>query len=281
MADDISGIPDVDLSGVKQEIEEEQHREQDAQPGLAQFKDAESVLQAYKEIQGAFTRVSQENKALKEQIGKGGGDSEKVAQLEAQLNAMREEAELMRLQSQPSAQNTRQNRSFDESWMESPEKTIDERVQAQVAIARINDVLLEEEMKNPVEYPQRYREADALATRYPQLAKTPQGVRKLFALADDIRNKSMQEISKKTLGYILGENPTEEKLAKFKKLFETEEDKKTKQDNNAYMPEGSPSNRSSNADTSAARKQHEINEAARKGDVDGVLSGMFKDILAE
>jgi Tfp pilus assembly protein PilV len=36
------------------------------QSNLAQFKTPEDLLKSYKEVQGAFTRTSQENKALKD-----------------------------------------------------------------------------------------------------------------------------------------------------------------------------------------------------------------------
>ena len=267
---DTSGIPDVDLSGVKDQLEQEASTERTTD--LGQFKTQEDLLKAYKELQGAFTRVSQENKALKEH----GGNSDRVAELEAQLESMREEAELMRLQGQPQA-NTGQ-KSFDESWMQSPEATIDERVQAQLAIARINDVLEDENMKNPEEYPQRYKEADALATRYPQLAKTPQGVRKLFKMADEIRNRSMRQMSAKTLEYLFGETPSEEQLAKLKE-FVVGGKKSNKSNNDAYMPDSSTSTRRS-ADDDATADKRRMEKAAESGDVDGVLGEMFRDILA-
>jgi len=203
-------IPDVDLSGVKEQLESEATK-----PDLGQFKSETDLLKGYKEIQAAFTRVSQENKALKEQ----GGNPERVAQLEQELASMREEAELLRLQSQTPANTQQSPRSFDESWMESPEATIDQRVNEKLIQARIQDALDAEESKNRVEYPERYKMADALATRYPQLAKTPKGVHKLFEMADEMRKHQMKETSKKTLEYLLGENPSEEQLAKFKELL--------------------------------------------------------------
>jgi len=258
MADD-TGIPDVDLGD---------------KPDLGQFKTPEDLLKSYKEIQAAFTRVSQENKTLKEQ----GGNPEKVAQLEQELASMREEAELMRLQSQTPANTQQGPRSFDESWMESPEATIDQRVNEKLIQARIQDALDAEESKNRVEYPERYKMADALATRYPQLAKTPKGVHKLFEMADEMRKHQMKETSKKTLEYLLGENPSEEQLAKFKELL-TGNKKSKKTNNDAYMPDSSTSTMSS-ADTESKSDIRRMEKAAESGDVDGVLGEMFKDILA-
>jgi hypothetical protein len=242
---------------------------------LGQFKTPEDLLKSYKEIQAAFTKVSQENKTLKEQ----GGNPEKVAQLEMELQSIREEAELLRLQSQAPENTQRGSKTFDESWMESPEAAIDERVSQKLAVARINDALEEENLKNPVEYPERYKAADALATRYPNLAKSPQGVHKLFEMADELRKQQLKETSKKTLEYLLGENPSEEQLAKFKKLLLGDK-KTTKTNNDAYMPDGSTSTKSG-ADSDADQDNSvPIREAVKRGDVDGVLQEMFKNISA-
>jgi len=243
--------------------------EEEKELDLGQFKTPEDLLKSYKEIQAAFTKVSQENKALKEK----GDDPERVAQLEAELNQMREEAEMLRLQSAP--QNTQQSRSFDESWMESPEATIDQRVEQKLAIARINDVLLEEESKNPNEYPERYKIADALATKHPQIAKTPQGVRMLFQMADKMREKSMREMSKKTMEFLREEYPD------FDKFLKRKDKKESKQDNDAYMPDGSTSTRLGADANTDANKRNRISEAVERGDVDGVLSGVFQDLMAE
>ena len=266
MKEDVSGIPDVDLSGIDLTQPEEE-------ADLAQFKSEQDLLKSYKEIQGAFTRVSQENKELK----KAGGDPEKIAEMQREMQSLREEAEMLRLQSQTPAS---ANKSFDESWMESPELAIDQRVAKQVAIARINDVLDEENVKNPLEYAQRYKEADALATQYPALAKTPQGVKKLFKMADEMREKHLKETSKKSLEYLLGENPTEEQLEKFKELITGNKKTTKKSNNDAYMPDGSTSTKSGADQNQDRENSGRINDAVNRGDVDGVLDEMFKDLMA-
>ena len=267
MADDISGIPDVDLSNV------DLTQPDDKQEDLAQFKTQQDLLKSYKEIQAAFTRVSQENKQLKEQ----GGNPNEIAELQEQLNSLREEAELMRLQpQQPSV-----SKSFDDSWMESPEATIDDRVAHKVAQARIEDALELEYTNNPVEYQARYADADALARdpRYANLAKSPGGVHKLFKIADENREKRLKMTSQKSLEYLLGENPTEEQLARFRSML-TGDSKPNKQNNNAYMPDGSTSTKSGADSDSDQDNSRAIREAVNKGDVDGVLDEMFKDISA-
>ena len=93
-----------------------------------------------------------------------------------------------------------------------------------------------------------------------------------------MRKHQMKETSKKTLEYLLGENPTEEQLAKFKELLTG--NKKTKKSNNdAYMPDDSTSTKSG-ADTDQNLANDHIDEAVQRGDVDGVLDGVFKNILS-
>jgi len=255
-------IPDVDLSSIKEELEATEPEKTD----LGQFKSEADLLKGYKEIQAAFTRVSQENKALKEQ----GGSSDKIAELESQLQQMREEAEMLKFQAQASP-NIQGSKSFDESWMESPEATIGAEVEKRLAVARINDALAAEEAKNPDEYPERYKIADALAVKHPQLAKNPQGVKMLFKMADKMREKSLRETSKKTMEFLREEYPDFDKFLR--------KEKKSKQDNDAYMPDGSTSTRSSADDDTDADRYRRAEKAVESGDVDGVLGEMFRDIL--
>ena len=74
--DNFDGIPDADLSSVKADLEKQD---------LGQFTSTEDLLASYKEIQAAFTRVSQENKSLKDQTV----DSAAIDQLKAELEDAR------------------------------------------------------------------------------------------------------------------------------------------------------------------------------------------------
>src|SRR5512139_2440326 len=82
-SDDIKGLPDVDLTAIVSDLEkthqEEQPQQQtqtqvqpqqDQELDLAQFKNPKDLLKGYKEIQAYTTRVSQENKTMKEQLAK-------------------------------------------------------------------------------------------------------------------------------------------------------------------------------------------------------------------
>ena len=263
-------IPDVDLSPVKAELEAETN-------DLGQFGAADdpvavgNLLKSYKEIQGAFTKVSQENKSLKD------GNPEEVQRLQAELDAAKGQLEMVNLQPAPH----RVAKDFDESWMENPEATIDQRVATQLALARIDDVLAEEDVKNPGEFQERMSYVNMLATK-PQnahLGKTPAGVRVLFKEADKLRSQQLQQNSRKSLEHIFGEPLTDEHLAKLKTMVIGDGKTKFKQ-NDAYMPDGSTSTKSAPESDSDKENSGAIKEAVKKGDVDGVLDEMFNDISA-
>jgi len=265
---DVSGIPDVDLTPIKAELEA-QTKETD----LGQFKTAEDLLKSYKEIQGAFTRVSQENKDLKKE----GANPEQVAALQAELESLKEQQELSQFEA---SQSTGDSKSFDESWMESPEKTIDQRVAEQVNLSRINDVLAEEDAANPGEFQERYAYVNHLSQnpKYANLARSAVGVKRLFKEADKLREQNLVQNSRKALEHVFGETLDEEHLAKLKKVVFGE--KQTNQSNDAYMPDGSTSTQSAADQNQKQDVSAEIRESVNKGDVDGVLDTMFKDIVA-
>lgn len=249
---------------------------------FGQFKTAQDLLSSYKEIQGAFTKVSQENKDLKDATG----DPEEVQRLKDENANLKEQQELANLQPPPATGGTIA-RSFDESWMENPEATISDRVKEELRLARIEDVLQAEDESNPEEYQERYAYVDMLARKpeFAQIAKTAAGVKKLFKEADKLRIQSLQSNSKKSLEFLLndGEPLSDEQLSEVKvKLFG--EKKQTKQTTDAYMPDGSTSTKTGSDTDQKAENDTKIAEAANKGDVDGVLDGMseiFKAIQAE
>lgn len=241
---------------------EKDKNETEQAPDLGQFKTVDDLLKSYKEIQGAFTRVSQSNKEYEQ----------RMAELEERLSVLSEQ------QKAPVA-NT--NKSFDESWMENPEMTIDQRVEMKLNMARIEDVLAEEDAKNPEEFQDRYQWADMLAKnpQYAALSRTPAGVRKLFQMGDKLRKEQLIKSSKKALEHIFGEDLDEDKLAKVRELVTGK--KKSTNTNDAYMPDVSTSTKSAADSESKPGKQARLSEKVAKGDVDGVLSEMFQNILAE
>jgi len=274
MADDTKGLPDVDLSGVVADLEAQN---QDKEPKQDQeikdqFKDDEARKKAYKELQGFSTKVSQENKALKERL----------AALEAQFSATKEQQDLLKFQLPPVQQ---QNKNFDDIWMENPENAIRQKVMEQVNLSRIEEVLQDEEGKNQEEFQERYAYADMLAKnpQYAHLAKTPAGIRKLFELGDKLRTERLKTSFRKSLELGFGEPVTDEEIAKFKTIIKGNQQTNNQTNNNAnaYMPDSSTSTMTGAGQNQGNDASAKIREAANKGDLDGVLNEMFTDILAE
>jgi hypothetical protein len=278
MADDTSGLPDVDLGPV---IEGLKAQEKDTKPketpsedpadlDLGQFKNPKDLLKSYKEVQGAFTKVTQDNKTYKE----------KLAALEAEAAALKEQQELARFQPQT---NQSQPKSFDEAWMEDPEKALNQKVIEQANLLRIQEILEEEDSKDHASFQERYAYVNMLTQnpQYAHLAATSAGVKKLFQIGDKLRKEQLQKSAGKALESIFGEPLGEEEIAKLRTLVKGDKEKQKTSKTNAYMPDMDTSN-ATGADADAGPDiDVKMKEAVKKGDVDGVLDAMFSDILAE
>jgi hypothetical protein len=236
---------------------------------LGQFKNPKDMLKSYKEIQAAFTKTTQENKQLKQA-------AEQAAE---QAAAAQQERELMQnVQQQPAP--TVQSQDFETAWMEDPQKAIDARVVEQVNMARINDVVEEEKMKDPAAFIERDAYARSLAQnpQYAHLGNSPAGVRQLFKLADNLRVETLKSAGRKSLEYLLGEPVTDEHIDKLKQTVGTP--KTQNNDNsNAYMPDADTSTRTAADQNQGPDYDQKAREAAQAGDVDGVLDSVFKPIL--
>lgn len=272
MSEDTKGIPDV--QGLQQFVEATMETGQSVkekteakvetppvQPDLAQFKTPEDLLKAYKEIQGAFTRTSQENKALKEQF----------ESLHAQ---MKEQQELSRFQARPPVQPTAQQ-DFDQMFINNPEQAVVSKAQqvvaGQILQARIQEALEEEELKNPAEFQERYYFAKIASQRYPQLVTSKAGVKKLFELADKVRVEESKKQAMTAVKRLFGEDIDVEKFAKLIKR-----DAQTSDNNGiAYMPDTTSSSRTGAESGQGVPQSQAIHEAVNKGDVDTVLKQMF------
>lgn len=226
---------------------------------LAQFKTPKDMLKSYKEIQSFTTKVSQENKALKEQ-----------------LQQMQEFLEIQKLQSVPQP-TPAQQKKFDEQFIEDPEKAVEYAVEKKLQTARVADVLAEEEGKNPAEFQERYAYAMRLRQYYPQLVTSPQGVKKLFELGDRYRTTEMKKNAERSIRLLLGEDAD---IEKFKQLIAKDRQPNAQTNNNlAYMPDTSSGIRPAAGNPGNAHEAH-ISTAMEKGDIDGVIQGLFKRQLA-
>lgn len=272
---DTNGLPDVDLGLIEEDlknqaeeksqleekpVEKAVEKESKEKKNLAQFKSEAELLKAYKELQGAFTRTSQENKDLKA--------------ITEELKTLKEQISL----SQQQTFTPEMPANFDEQYIENPHKAI----QDAVLFNRVQEVLEDEQESNPQEFPLRYDYAQRVISQYPNLAKSGRGVTKAFKLGDKLRKDALKQSTSMAIASIFGEPLNDEEIAKLKALVKGDKtitDNKNKINLNAYMPDTSSLTRNRPESTTAAND--DIKSTAKKGDVDGVLNKMFETIMAE
>lgn len=235
---------------------------------LAQFKNPKDMLKSYKEIQGAFTRVAQENKTF----------TERENALKAEVQAMREQMEMISLQNQrqPVQQPTQ---DFDEMFIQNPRQAVevlaDRKATEKVMQARVMEVLEEENIKNPSEFNERYQYVQALSRQYPQLVTSAPGVRKLFQMADKFRVDDVKKNAARAISSLFG---TEVDMEKLKVLLQ-KAPANSNNPNLAYMPDSGGTVSRSGSEPANVNFDQKISEAVGKGDVDSVLSGLFQKQL--
>jgi hypothetical protein len=278
MADDVQGIPDV--AGLQAFIQADIQENEPTPPvqteqepvvqtqgtvefDLGQFKNPKDLLKSYKEIQGVFTRTTQENKALKEQM----------TQLQAEFN---ERMELFQL-SQPRPAPQPQQKDFDQQFIENPQKAVEilaeQKAQSLMLQSKIQDVLEEESLKLPGEFNERYSYAKMVSQQYPQLVTSSAGIRKLFQMGDKLRAEQQRVQAYKAVQAVFGEDVDFEK---FRQLVKKDAKPGSTNTNSAYMPDSSTS-RGNQSDSNAVNNVDlEISEAVKKGDPDAVLTALFR-----
>jgi len=277
MADEIQGLPDVDLTPVINDIEKtaseqkpettESKQAPAEELDLGQFKNPKDLLKSYKEIQAAFTRVTQENKSHKEK--------------ELELAQLREQVELLRSSANRPIHQEPQKR-FDEAFVENPEAAIQQQITRTVMTSRIAEVLEDEADKNREDFNERYAYAQQVAQQYPQLATSPTGVKKLFQFGDKLRQDALKKNASKALESIFGEPLNDEEISKLRKMVKGDKAiAKTNNNSDAYMPDTSTSTRKGNDTDNRSTPDHELKEAVEQGDVDGAIAAIFKRQLAD
>jgi len=278
MGDDIQkALSNLDLGAVVNDIQAQQaDKEPVKEPtqqqttqdlDLGQFKNPKDLLKSYKEIQGAFTRITQEKKA----------SEQKMKELEEQLELLKNNPAQ---QVYPPPQVPQ--KAFDQQFMENPEAAIVQQISKVVATQRIAEVLEEEADKNKPEFQERYAYAQMVAREYPNLSQSAQGVKKLFQLGDKLRTEQLKKSAGKALESIFGEPLAEEEINRLRTLVKGDKQaQKLNNTSNAYMPDTSTSIRSGATTDQSRDASLEINESIRKGDVDGVLKAKFASLLAE
>lgn len=290
MSQDLSGIPDVPgladfVQGNLQDKsapapEKVQETQQQApvteELDLGQFKTPKDMLKSYKEIQGYTTRVSQENKTLKQQ----------QEQKDMEIAKLKEAIEMAQLQyQQPSYQQPgpqQPQKTFDDMFIQNPEQAIDYKAinaaRKEIETARIADLLEEERVKNPEEFMERYAYAQQMAKYYPQLSMSKTGVSKLFQMADRQRDEDVKRNAHRALKKLFGDDVD---LERFKAVLKADghEPPKSVDKSLAYMPDTTMSTRSGSESGVGKSVEWHIQNAADKGDVDQVLQNVFKKAL--
>lgn len=281
MSEDVSGLPNVE--GLEQFVQssiasdkgseatpapataapEGQPPAQPAVTPLGQFKTPEDLYKSYQEIQGFTTRVSQENSQLKQT-----------------LMQMQEQMELIRLSTPPPQYNQPPagQQKWEDTFITDPEQAVEVKAERKYQQMRIAEVLDEENMKNPQEFNERYNYVMQASRFYPQLVQSPAGVRKLFEIADKAREQDMHKNAHRAVSMLFGPDVD---LNKLKELAKKTPQPQQSGAGNAYMPDTSLSMRSGADFGKAPSMDAQINEAAGKGDVDTVISGVFRNILAK
>ncbi len=269
MEEEVKGLPDMDLETIEmlvKNINVNQDKDQKVETketkneglDLAQFKTPQDLLKSYKEIQAAFTRVTQDNKSTKEQ-----------------MSQLKDELELSRMSVTQPMQQQQGN-------LDDPEVQLEQRIQRSVATTLIAEVLEEEAGKNKSEFNERYAYAKMVANEYPQLTTTGKGVRKLFELGDKLRSDQLKRSAGKALEAVFGEPLGDEEINKLRMLVKGDKAIKIKTNlTDAYMPDTSTSTRTGSDTDRKPNLELQIKDSVEKGDVDGVIKGLFKSILAE
>jgi len=262
--ENIKNIPDVDLSGVVDDLQDTTTGDKTGgqQKGdnlnLPPFKAQEDFVKSYKELQRVISKLSEETKTKDQQLAE-----------------MVEQMEMLKYSAPPVNQGG-------SGYYTPSEEPIEQQIHRTVLTQRIAEILEEESDKNKVEFQERYAYAQMVSKEYPQLGTSPKGVRKLFEMGDKLRNEHLKKNAGRALESIFGEPLGEEDINKLRTLVKG--DKAIQQqlkNTNAYMPDTSTSTRSGLDATQKQNYDEKINESVEKGDVDGVLKGMFGSLLAE
>lgn len=265
MTDELKGIPDVAgldafVAANTEQPGSEAKPEPKAQPevkenfDLGQFKNPKDLLKSYKEIQGYTTKVAQENKALQEQLGQ-----------------LQEQMRLMSMGNQP--QQPQPPQDFDTQFINNPRNAIRAEAMQALREATVQEVLIEEQTKNPAEFNERYAFAMQARQMYPHLVNSGAGVRALFQVGDKMRTDAMKRNAEKSVKMLFGEDVDFMKFAALVKKDQQPENNQGK--DLAYMPDSTGAFRTG-TESGQVNFDKSIDDAVGKGDVDTVLDGIFK-----
>ena len=287
MADELQGLPDVDLSAVEADLLKNQDKgqQQDVSPQqtaqapshedkvseyddqmLEKFKNPKEVLKQWKEIQAFTTKTAQEKK-------------------EADLKIQQLEQKIAEMEMMPPPQyggGYHQPQQQDEYEDPDIARMVERKAMQIYSTMSIREVLDQEYSSNPTDFAERYQYVQMLGSQpqYAHLANSGQGVKKLFEKADEKRTEHIKKTAEKAVKLYLGDDIDVERL---KQLL--------KKDKEPGLPDGSdtgfmPDTTTSTTRTATAQKQAKgydqlIEEKVKAGDADAVTALLFKKQLEE
>ena len=224
------------------------------------FKTFEDAIEGYRNVQGAYTKSTQENKELREEM----------AQIQEQMSLMQFH--------QPQAQAQPQPQDFDSQYIQDPEKAIESKVSQSVAEqvqqAQVATALNELQVENPAEFNERYHYAQVVSKDYPQLVTSPAGVKKLFEMGDKRRVEDMRRNAQQSINLLFGGNVDMDKL---QQLVEKNPQPQTQDTNQAYMPDTTQST----GPTPGPEAGTTIAKAVQEGDIDTVIEETLRQALED
>jgi len=257
MSENTEGLPEVpgleNVVDQPDKDQEEQKEEPKEQPAKL-FKSLEDAETGYVNVQGAYTKVTQENKELREQ-----------------LERISEQVQLMQLGQTQAPPPAPEFDPYSENAGEQLNGLVSQKVHQEIAQAQIAATLEEINLQNPEEFQDRYAYAKLLSQRHPNLVTSPAGVKKLFELGDKQRTEDMRRNAQKSVSMLFGDDIDIEKLRTL-----IRKDPGQPNINNAYMPDTTQSTRT---EPVAASHDAQMSRAEAEGDIDGVIDGLFKKVL--
>ncbi len=244
------------------------------------FKGTKELMQGYKDIQGAFTKLTQDTKQK----------DDTISQLQQQIQDLKREKELNTPSPFFMQQDQNQTTTQPSDTFYSGDESAVRQTSAQTyQTMRIAEVLEEEHLKDQPNFMGRYGAVQVLAQQYPHLKSTGAGVRKLFQLADEQIEKDRKNAAYKGLETLLGRQPTDEDLSKFRQSFgepqtdqtqTTQMTQTTQTKDNAYMPDTTFSSRTG-VEQTKIDYDAEIEKATAEGDYEKVTQLTFQKAIME
>lgn len=269
-------IEGADLSGVAADISGDEAQEP-AKPkddkgtddvDLGQFKTVGALKEGYANVQGFATRVSQENKELKERLGT----------MEERMRELEEKGQTVPQVRTPEVPPV----EYDE-LVNNPTQTISQVVAAHSVAEALQD--MEEECAEKGEnYQELFNYAQTMAQnpQYAHLANSGRGVKQLFKLGDKLRKQQLKTNARRSLEMVFGEPFDDEAIDKLKGMLTKKKSKEQKPTTDAYMPDSTSSAfRPGPAGGVPTDHDRAVAEAAEKGDLDGALNGIFAKVLED